>query len=43
MSEPNIEVHVRAIASTSGGYAVFLGNEEKVFMMVIDAAVGRPS
>jgi Uncharacterized conserved protein len=40
MSEPNIEVHVRAIASTSGGYAVFLGNEEKVFMMVIDAAVG---
>jgi uncharacterized protein len=40
MSKPDIEIYVRAIASTSGGYAVFLGNEEKVFITVVDAAVG---
>jgi uncharacterized protein len=40
MSKPDIEVHVRAIASTSGSYAVFLGNEEKVFIIVVDAVVG---
>ena len=40
MSKPVVEVKVRAVAATSGGFAVFLGNEDKVFVMFVDQSVG---
>ena len=40
MSKRVVEVKVRAVAATSGGWAVFLGNEDKVFMMFVDQSVG---
>ena len=40
MSKPVVEVQVRAAAEVSGGYAVFLGNEDKVFVMFVDQSVG---
>jgi uncharacterized protein len=40
MSEPVVEVHVRALAAASGGCAVFLGNEQKVFLMLVDRDAG---
>ena len=40
MSKPVVEVKVRAVAATSGGFAVFLGNEDKVFVMFVDQKVG---
>ena len=40
MSKPVVEVQVRAVAATSGGHAVFLGNEDKVFVMFVDQSVG---
>ena len=40
MSKPVVEVQVRAVAATSGGYAVFLGNEDKVFVLFVDQGVG---
>ena len=40
MSEPVVEVQVRAVAATKGGCAVFLGNEEKVFVIFVDQSVG---
>src|SRR5215467_12411947 len=40
MSKPVVEVQVRAVAAASGGVAVFLGNEEKVFVIYVDQSVG---
>ena len=40
MSKPVIEVQIRGLAATSGGWAVFLGNEEKVFVILVDQSVG---
>ncbi|MBV9645128.1 MAG: bifunctional nuclease family protein [Verrucomicrobia bacterium] len=40
MSAHVVEVQVRAIVPTSGGCAVFLGNEEKVFVIFVDQSVG---
>jgi len=40
MSKPVVEVQVRAVAAASGGYAVFLGNEDKVCAMFVDQSVG---
>jgi bifunctional DNase/RNase len=40
MSKPVVEVQVRAVAAMSGGGAVFLGNEDKVFVMFVDQSVG---
>jgi hypothetical protein len=40
MSKPVVEVQVRAVAATSDGYAVFLGNEDKVFVLFVDQGVG---
>ena len=40
MNKPVVEVHIRAIVAASGGYAVFLGNEEKVFVILVDPGVG---
>jgi uncharacterized protein len=40
MSKPVVEVQIRGLAATSGGCAVFLGNEEKVFVMFVEQSVG---
>src|SRR5258707_15820459 len=40
MSKPVIEVQIRGLVATSGGCAVFLGNEDKVFVMFVDQSVG---
>ena len=40
MNEPVVEIRIRAIVAASGGYAVFLGNEEKVFVIFVDPGVG---
>src|SRR5882757_1555624 len=40
MSNRVVEVKVCAVAATSGGWAVFLGNEDKVFVMFVDQSVG---
>ena len=40
MSKRVVEVKIRAVAATSGGWAVFLGNEDKVFVMFVDQNVG---
>jgi bifunctional DNase/RNase len=40
MSASVVEVQVRAMVPTSGGCAVFLGNEDKVFVIFIDQSVG---
>src|ERR1700744_4728762 len=41
MSKPVVEVQVRAVGAVSGGSAVFLGNEDKIFVMFVDQSVGR--
>jgi uncharacterized protein len=40
MSKAVVEVQIRAVAATKGGCAVFLGNEEKVFVILVDQNVG---
>jgi uncharacterized protein len=40
MSKPVVEVQIRAVVATTRGYAVFLGNEDKVFVMFVDQHVG---
>jgi uncharacterized protein len=40
MSKPVVEVKVRAMAAASGGVALFVGNEDKVFVMFVDQSVG---
>ena len=40
MSKPVVAVQVRAVAAVGGGCAVFLGNEDKVFVMFVDQSVG---
>ena len=40
MSKPVVEVQVRAVIPTSGGCAVFLGNEEKVFVIYVEQSPG---
>ena len=40
MSKPVVEVQVRAVVAASGGVTVFLGNEEKVFVIYVDESVG---
>ena len=40
MNKRVIEVHVRAVVPTSAGRAVFIGNEEKVFVIYVDESVG---
>src|ERR1700756_3151842 len=36
MSKPVVEVQVRAVVPTTGGGAVFVGNDEKVFVVYVD-------
>src|SRR6516165_11011705 len=40
MSKPVVEVQVRVVVAAGGGCAVFLGNEDKVFVMFVDQSVG---
>jgi len=40
MNKTVIEVQVRAVLPTSGGCAVFIGNNEKVFIIYVDQTVG---
>ena len=40
MNKTVIEVQVRAVLPTSGGYAVFIGNNDKVFIIYVDQTVG---
>ena len=40
MNKTVIEVQVRAVLPTSGGWAVFLGNNDKVFIIYVDQTVG---
>lgn len=40
MSKPVVEVRVRAVLPTTAGRAVFLGNEEKTFVIYVDESVG---
>ncbi|NNE94315.1 MAG: bifunctional nuclease family protein [Verrucomicrobiales bacterium] len=40
MESSVVEVQVRAVLPTSAGSAVFLGNEEKVFVIYVDQFVG---
>src|ERR1700739_2873340 len=40
MNKTVIEVQVRAVLPTSGGFAVFLGNNDKLFIIYVDQTVG---
>jgi bifunctional DNase/RNase len=40
MSKPVVEVQIRAVAATCGGFAVFLGNQDKAFVIFVDQSVG---
>jgi bifunctional DNase/RNase len=40
MSKPVVEVQVFAVAASSAGCVVFLGSEDKVFVMLVDQNVG---
>ncbi|MEM8953283.1 MAG: bifunctional nuclease family protein [Verrucomicrobiota bacterium] len=40
MSSLVVEVQVRAVLPTSGGCAVFIGNDDKVFVIYVDQNVG---
>lgn len=40
MSKPVVEVSIRAIIPTSAGRAIFIGNDEKTFVIYVDEGVG---
>ena len=40
MNKRVVEVNVRAVVPTSAGRAVFIGNEEKLFVIYVDEGVG---
>lgn len=42
MNKPVVEVHIRAIVASSGGFAVFfiLATRKKVFVIPVDPTVG---
>jgi hypothetical protein len=40
VSKPVVEVQIHAVAATSGGFAVFLGNQDKAFVIFVDQSVG---
>ena len=40
MRKPVLEVEIHAVLATGRGYAVFLGNEDKVFVVFVDQSVG---
>ncbi len=40
MPHASVHVQVRAVVPTSGGCAIFLGNDDKVFVIYVDQSVG---
>jgi uncharacterized protein len=40
MTMPVVEVTIRAMAVVKDGFAVFIGNQDKVFVMVVDRHIG---
>lgn len=40
MSKSVVPVEVRGVTPTAGGFAIFLGNDEKVFVFYVDPSVG---
>nr|MDQ3625032.1 bifunctional nuclease family protein [Verrucomicrobiota bacterium] len=40
MSKPVVEVQVRAVLPFNAGRAVFVGNDDKVFVIYVDESVG---
>ena len=40
MDKQVVEVEVKSVLATSAGSAVFLGNDEKVFVIYVDHSVG---
>ncbi len=40
MNNPVVEVRVRALVPTGSGCAVFIGNDEKIFVIYVDPSVG---
>jgi uncharacterized protein len=40
MSKRVVEVQIRAIVAAAGGFVVFLGNQEKTFVIFVDESVG---
>src|SRR5438067_7003220 len=40
MSKPVVQVHVRTVLPTSAGRAVFIGNDDKIFVIYVDESVG---
>lgn len=40
MSKPVVEVRVRTVVPTTAGRAVFLGNDDKTFVIYVDEGVG---
>jgi len=41
MSKPVIPVQIKALIPTNAGVAVFLGNEEKIFVIYVEPGVGN--
>ena len=40
MSNDIVEIQVRGVLPTANGCAVFIGNEQKVFVIYVDHSVG---
>lgn len=40
IGKPVVQVEVKSVLATSAGSAIFLGNEEKVFVIYVDHSVG---
>jgi len=41
MNQPLVQIEIRGIVRTSGGYAIFVGNPEKVFVIQVEHGMGQ--
>jgi uncharacterized protein len=41
MNQPLVPIEVRGIVKTAGGYAIFIGNSEKVFVIQVEHGMGQ--
>ena len=41
MNNDSVEVTVKGVMPTSNGCAIFLGNDEKIFVIYVDPAIGN--
>jgi bifunctional DNase/RNase len=41
MNNDSVEVTVKGVMPTSNGCAIFLGNDEKTFVIYVDPAIGN--